>query len=107
MEKVFNFLKKGNVDDLIKSVAIASANDAAVVLAEGVCGSVNEFVRRMNEKAVELGCINSNFVNPNGLPEDNHYSCAYDMAIISSYLINNSLVLNYIKKNIEKIQGNN
>lgn len=102
--------EKMSVDDLIKSVAIASANDAAVVLAEGVCGSVNEFVRRMNEKAVELGCINSNFVNPNGLPEDNHYSCAYDMAIISSYLINNygdfilkytSMYESYIREDLE------
>lgn len=89
--------EKMSVEDLLKSVAIASANDAAVVLAEGISGSCEKFVERMNNKGKELGFKNSNFVNPNGLPENNHYSCAYDMALAGCYLINNhsDIILKY------------
>lgn len=85
-----------SVEDLLKGLAITSANDAAVVFAEAIGGSVDKFVQMMNEKARELECVNTNFVNPNGLPATNHYSCAYDMAIMSSYLVNNyPLILQY------------
>lgn len=77
------------VEDLLKGVAITSANDAAVVFAEAISGSVSAFSDKMNEKAKEVGCINTNFVNPNGLPNDNHYSCAYDMALMGRYLVRN------------------
>ena len=80
--------EKMTVKDLLKGVAITSANDAAVCLAEGISGSVEEFVKKMNDKALKLGCINTHFNNCNGLPTDNHYSCAYDMALMSKHLIN-------------------
>ena len=84
------------VKDLLKSVAVGSANDASVVLAEGISGSVENFVNLMNKKANELGLEHTNFKNPNGLPEEGHYSCAMDMAVLSAYLINNySEILDY------------
>lgn len=84
------------VRDLLKSVAVGSANDASVVLAEGISGTVDNFVNLMNKKANELGLEHTNFKNPNGLPEEGHYSCAMDMAVLSAYLINNySEILDY------------
>ena len=86
------------VEDLLKGVAITSANDAAVCLAERIGGTVENFAQMMNTKAKKIGCNDSNFVNPNGLPEDNHYSCAYDMGIMGSYLVNNyPRILKYTK----------
>lgn len=85
-----------SVRDLLKSVAVGSANDASVVLAEGISGTVDNFVNLMNKKANELGLEHTNFKNPNGLPEEGHYSCAMDMAVLSAYLINNySEILDY------------
>lgn len=85
-----------SVEDLLKGLAITSANDAAVVFAEAIGGTVEKFVQMMNAKARKLECVNTNFVNPNGLPANNHYSCAYDMAIMSSYLVTNyPLILQY------------
>ncbi len=79
-----------SVDDLLKSVCIASANDATVVLAEAIAGSEALFVKRMNDKALELGLKNTYFSNSTGLPtNDKHYTSAYDMAVMGSYLINN------------------
>lgn len=75
------------VEDLFKSMVIASANDAAVVLAEKVSGSENNFAARMNHTAKSLGCNNTNFVNATGLPTDNHYTTCYDMALIASSLL--------------------
>ena len=78
------------VDDLLKSVCIASANDATVVLAEAISGSEEVFVQLMNKRAKELKLYNTKFGNSTGLPTDNdHYTTANDMAIMSSYLINN------------------
>lgn len=75
------------VEDLIKGVGIASANDAAVALAEKIGGTVENFVDMMNKRALELGCKNTNFKNPHGLDEEGHYSSAYDMALIASELV--------------------
>lgn len=74
--------------ELIKSIAIASANDAVVAMAERVSGSVEEFVKAMNSKCKKLGCKNTNFVNPHGLDAEGHYSSSYDMALMAKYLIN-------------------
>ena len=99
-----------SVEDLLKSVALASANDAAIVLAEGVAGSCGSFVKLMNKKAKEIGLTNTCFKNPNGLPEEGHYSCAVDMAKIGAYLINNygdfilkytSLYEDYVREDLE------
>lgn len=84
------FLEPGEamtVDDLMKGIAIASANDACVALAEHLAGSETEFVRWMNAKARALGMEDTHFVNCNGLPADNHYSSAYDIALMSRELL--------------------
>lgn len=64
-------------------VMLASANECAYAVAEHVGGSLEGFVEMMNAKAAELGCVNYHFNNPHGLPDENHYVCAYDMALIS------------------------
>ncbi len=75
------------VDTMIKCISIASANDASVAMAELIAGSEEEFVARMNARAKDLGMLNTNFVNCCGLDEDNHYSSAYDVALMSRELI--------------------
>lgn len=75
------------VEDLLKSVCIASANDAMVALAEKVGGTHEQFVAMMNEKVKELNLTNTHFVNATGLHDDDHYSCAKDMATIAAALI--------------------
>lgn len=77
------------VKELLKSIAIASANDAVVAMAEKVWGTEEKFVSMMNEKCMELGCTNTNFVNPHGLDDENHYSSARDMALMGLYLVKN------------------
>lgn len=84
------FLEAGeemSVEDLIKSVAIASGNDASVALAERISGSEQNFVNRMNEKAIELQLKNTQFKNATGLPAKGQYSTAHDMAIIAKALL--------------------
>ena len=86
-----------SVEDLLKSVVVASANDAAVVLAEGVAGSVDAFVDRMNKRAKELGMNNTNFENPTGLDDNtvNHVTSSMDIAIMSRELLKHETILNY------------
>jgi D-alanyl-D-alanine carboxypeptidase (penicillin-binding protein 5/6) len=84
------FLEEGEemtVEDLLKGVAIASGNDASVALAERIAGSSEAFVNMMNERAKELGLKNTLFQNATGLPADDHYSTAKDMAIIAKELL--------------------
>lgn len=73
------------VEDLAYGAMLPSANDAANVLAEYAGGTMESFAAMMNAKAKELGCLSSNFVNASGLPDDNHYTTAYDMALITRY----------------------
>lgn len=80
------------VEDLLKSVAVASANDASVVLAEHIMGSETAFVDVMNERAKALGMTNTHFVNCNGLDEDNHYSSAFDVALMSRALLKHNAI---------------
>lgn len=75
------------VEELLKGVIMVSANDGCVALAEHLSGSVESFVQLMNERAAELELKDSHFVNTNGLPVANHYSCAYDIAMISKELM--------------------
>lgn len=94
------YLKEGeqmSVDDLLKSLTVASANDAAVALAEHLCGSEEAFVARMNERAKELGMTNTNFENTNGLDDTtvNHVTSARDIAIMSCELLKHDLIYNY------------
>ena len=89
--------EKMSVLDLFKGVAIASGNDAVVALAEAVAGSESNFVSMMNKRAKELGLTNTNFKNPHGLDDDNHYSTSRDMSIIAKELVKHNEVLKYTK----------
>ncbi len=84
-----------SVKDLFKGVSMASANDAVVALAETVAGSEAEFVKLMMKKANDLGLKDTNFVNPTGLDEENHYSTAHDLAIIARELLNHEVILEF------------
>ena len=77
------------VRELIQAVLIHSANDACVLLAMEISGSVDSFVQLMNQRAIELGATNTHFVNPHGLHDDNHYTTAYDMAIMAREAMKN------------------
>ena len=83
------------VSDLIKGIMMASANDGIVCMAERIGGTEEKFVSMMNEKAKELGLKNTNFVNPTGLDEENHYSSAYDMSVIARELIKHEKIFEY------------
>lgn len=93
------FLEAGEVqkvDTLLKGIAVASANDGCVAMAEYVGGSVENFVEMMNAKAKELNMKDTNFVNTNGLPVDNHYTSAYDIALMSRELLKHDVISKYL-----------
>ncbi len=75
------------LEEALYALALVSANDAAVAIAENISGSVEEFAQLMNREAQALGAQNSHFVNPNGLPDADHYTTAYDMAMITAEAI--------------------
>jgi D-alanyl-D-alanine carboxypeptidase (penicillin-binding protein 5/6) len=88
------FLSPGEeltVDALLKAIVVASANDASVAIGEKIAGANEVFVQRMNDRARALGMKNTNFVNSTGLPAENGYSTAYDVAIMSRALLNHPL----------------
>ncbi len=87
--------EKISVNDLLKGITMASANDAIVALAERLAGTENAFVNQMNKKAQELGLKNTQFKNVTGLDEEGHYSSAYDMAIVASELLKHEKILEY------------
>lgn len=86
-----------SVHDLFKGIAVASGNDAVVAMAEKIGGSEAIFVDMMNEKAKELGLTDTHFKNPHGLDDDDHYSSAYDMAMIGKELVKHEKVLEFTK----------
>jgi D-alanyl-D-alanine carboxypeptidase len=75
-----------SVQDLLNATMIESANDAANGLAQFVSGDLGAFAELMNKRAAEIGALDSHFVNANGLPDDDHYTTAYDMAVITRWL---------------------
>lgn len=83
------------VHEMIKAVVVASANDAAVALAELVSGTEDEFVKKMNEKAKALGMLDTTFKNCNGLDEEGHLTSAYDVALMSSELTKHEKIFEY------------
>lgn len=92
MPKVKMYAKKGEqyyLKDLLYAMMLESFNDAAMIVAEGVGGSQEEFAKMMNKKAKSIGAKNTNFVTPNGLDAEGHYSTAYDMALIGAYATKN------------------
>ena len=84
-----------SLEDMIKGIAVASANDACVAVAEHMCGSMESFVVRMNTRAKELGMKDTNFVNCNGLDAENHHTSAYDIAIMSRELLKHKMIQKY------------
>lgn len=106
------FLEVGEemtVEEMLKGIAMASGNDASVAMAEKIAGSEAAFVQMMNRRAKELGMKNTNFVNCNGLPADNHYTTARDIAIMSKELLKHEevtkytgLYQDYLRKDTEK-----
>jgi len=92
------FLEAGeelSVNDMLKGIAVASANDGCVAMAEHISGSESSFVDMMNKRASELGMANTHFMNTNGLDEDNHYSSARDVAIMSRELLKHEKIIDY------------
>ncbi len=90
--------EKYKMSDLIYAMMLESYNDVAVAIAEHISGTVENFATLMNEKAVQLGAYNTNFVTPNGLDADNHYSTAYDMALIGACAIRDKRFLEIVNK---------
>lgn len=87
---VTSTLKAGEeytIEELLNVLMVSSANDVAVVLAENISGSVDNFCALMNKTATKIGCTNSNFINPNGTHNENHYSTAHDLALIGNYAL--------------------
>ncbi|MCI8446447.1 MAG: D-alanyl-D-alanine carboxypeptidase [Bacilli bacterium] len=84
-----------SVKDLFKGIAVASGNDAVVAMAEKIAGTEENFVTMMNNRAKELGLKNTNFKNPHGLEEANHYSSAYDMGMIAKELVKHEEIFQY------------
>ncbi|AST59115.1 D-alanyl-D-alanine carboxypeptidase [Thermoanaerobacterium thermosaccharolyticum] len=93
------------VDDLLKSVAMNSANDASVALAEYISGSEEKFVEEMNKRAKELGAKNTNFKNASGLPEKDHYTSVYDIALISRELVKHKGIFKYLTDKIDSVRN--
>lgn len=101
------FIEEGGaytIDSLIKSIVVASANDASVLMAERISGSEAEFVKRMNEKANSLGLKNTNFKNATGLPAADHYSTSRDLAVMFKELTKHKAYFNYSGIWMDKIE---
>ncbi|MEG1311500.1 MAG: D-alanyl-D-alanine carboxypeptidase family protein [Romboutsia sp.] len=100
------FLEPGETQDvntLLKGIAVASANDGCVAMAEYIAGSVEAFVDMMNAKAKELGMKDTHFANTNGLPVDNHYTSAHDIALMSKELLKHDTISKYLTTWMDKV----
>lgn len=86
-----------SLKNLVHALLIDSANDAAAAIAKHISGSVDEFATLMNEKAKEVGALNTHFTNPSGLPDENHVTTAYDLAMIAKYAMKNDTFSNIVK----------
>lgn len=89
-----DLLKMGEeltIKDLLYALLLPSSNEAANVLAIHIAGSIDSFASMMNTKAMDLGCKNTHFVNPNGVHDDNHYSTAYDLSLIAKEAMKNDI----------------
>jgi D-alanyl-D-alanine carboxypeptidase (penicillin-binding protein 5/6) len=90
--------------DLLTAILVRSANDAAIAAAEHISGSEDEFVSQMNERAKELGALNTHFVNCHGLPAANHYSTALDIAILARYALSNPIFASIVARKKAEIR---
>lgn len=96
-----------SMKEMLHALLISSSNDSALAIAKHVGGSVDGFSKMMNEKAREIGALDSNFVNPNGLHDEKHVSTAYDLALIGSYAIKNEIIRDIVKKDTYTIDPTN
>lgn len=97
------YLQKGEkltIEQLLHVLLIPSANDAANVLAEHVGGSIANFANMMNSKAKEIGCENTNFKNPSGIHDENHYSTAYDLSLIAKHAMQFQAIKDIVQKTV-------
>lgn len=99
--------EKITVENLLYCLMLPSGNEAANALARVVGGSIDEFVQMMNGRAKELGCTNTHFANPNGLHNDNHYSCAYDLYLIAKQAMQNETFTKVVNTAQKKLPATN
>lgn len=99
--------EKLTVEQLLNVLLIASSNIAGNALAEHISGNINDFAVLMNNKSAEIGCKNSNFVNPYGLHDDNHYTTAYDLCLIARYGMQNDIFKEIVAKKSYTIPATN
>lgn len=92
------------VEQLLKAIVVASGNDASVALAEYIAGTEEAFVQMMNRRAAELGMKNTNFVNSHGLHDENHYTTAYDVALMSKELVKHRKIFDWTTIWMEDIE---
>ena len=100
------YLREGEkltVEDLLYCLMLRSGNDAATALALHVAGSVEDFAEMMNIRAESMGLVNTHFVNPHGLHDDNHFTSARDLAVISATAMNNHLFANIVKTKVKTV----
>ena len=97
---------KISVSDLLYGLMLCSGNDAAVALAEYVGGSIENFAELMNKKAIEIGLTSTHFVTPHGLDNDDHYTTAYELAILTNYALNNDIFKKYVGTKTQTITIN-
>ena len=97
---------KISVSDLLYGLMLCSGNDAAVALAEYVGGSVENFAELMNKKATEIGLKSTHFVTPHGLDNDDHYTTAYELAVLTNYALNNDIFRKYVGTKTQTITIN-
>ncbi len=104
------YLRKGEVikvKDLLYGLMLRSGNDSATALAIHVGGSISQFAEMMNELAISVGAKNSHFTNPHGLDDDNHYTTAYDLALITAYALNNPIFKEIVSTKTHVIEETN
>lgn len=95
------------INQLLNVLLINSANEAANVLAEHIAGSIGSFATMMNAKAEEIGCLNTHFVNPNGVHNENHYSTAYDLALMGRYAMKNDIFREFVNTKFYTLPATN
>lgn len=94
-----------SIEDSLYAILLSSANDASIVLAEGIGGSVDRFAELMTRKAHEIGATNTNFTNPHGLTAANHYSTARDMALILKYAMKNQTFREIVQTKVSSVKS--
>ncbi len=97
--------EKHTLDDLLYAIMLRSGNDAAVAVAEHIGGTVSGFAGMMNRKAIEIGAVNTQFMNPHGLDTPGHYTTARDLALITAYALRNPKFSDVVRSRKKTIEG--